>query len=132
VSWARYRNVVDTNTRRGEQETEGELQSPYALDDVAPDHFLARRGQDLCQNQGKQLIQFGAIAYSEFQLTNDSGTEVRLLTANNKDCVFAIGPEFGVILPAKKFNFLARVLPEFGARNRTQGVTVVFAIGKSF
>jgi NADH-quinone oxidoreductase subunit G len=46
--------------------------------------------------------------------------------------VFAIGPEFGVILPAKKFNFLVRVLPEFGARNRTQGVTTVIAIGKSF
>ena len=89
-------------------------------------------GKIFVKNQGKQLIQFGVIGYSEFQLTNDSGTAVPLLTANNKDRVFAIGPEFGVILPMKKFNFLARVLPEFGARNRTQGVTVVFAIGKSF
>jgi hypothetical protein len=46
--------------------------------------------------------------------------------------VSAIRPEFGVILSTKKFNFLVRVLPEFAARNRTQGVTVVFAIGKSF
>jgi hypothetical protein len=89
-------------------------------------------GKIFVKNQGKQLIQFGVIGYSEFQLTNDSGTAAPLLTANNKDRVFAIGPEFGVILPTKKFNFLARVLPEFGARNRTQGVTVVFAIGKSF
>ena len=89
-------------------------------------------GKIFVKNQGKQLLQFGVIGYSEFQLTNDSGTAVPALTANNKDRVFAIGPEFGVILPAKKFNFLARVLPEFGARNRTQGVTVVFAIGKSF
>ncbi|HYV00533.1 MAG TPA: transporter [Pyrinomonadaceae bacterium] len=89
-------------------------------------------GKIFVKNQGKQLIQFGVIGYSEFQLTNDSGTAVPPLTANNKDRVFAIGPEFGVILPTKKFNFLARVLPEFGARNRTQGVTVVFAIGKSF
>lgn len=89
-------------------------------------------GKIFVKNQGKQLIQFGVIGYSEFQLTNDSGTAVPLLTANNKDRVFAIGPEFGVILPTKKFNFLARVLPEFGARNRTQGVTVVFTIGKSF
>ncbi|HEY9805824.1 MAG TPA: transporter, partial [Candidatus Obscuribacterales bacterium] len=89
-------------------------------------------GKIFVKNQGKQLLQFGVIGYSEFQLTNDSGTEVPPLTANNKDRVFAIGPEFGVILPTKKFNFLARVLPEFGARNRTQGVTVVFAIGKSF
>jgi hypothetical protein len=89
-------------------------------------------GKIFVKNQGKQLIQFGVIGYSEFQLTNDSGTAVPPLTANNKDRVFALGPEFGVILPTKKFNFLARVLPEFGARNRTQGVTVVFAIGKSF
>jgi hypothetical protein len=89
-------------------------------------------GKIFVKNQGRQLIQFGVVGYSEFQLTNDSGTDVPVLTANNKDRVFAIGPEFGVILPAKKFNFVARVLPEFGARNRTQGVTVVLAIGKSF
>lgn len=89
-------------------------------------------GKIFVKNQGKQLIQFGAVGYAEFQLTNDSGTAVPVLTADNKDRAFAIGPEFGVILPTKKFNFLVRVLPEFGARNRTQGVTVVFAVGKSF
>ena len=89
-------------------------------------------GKIFVKNQGKQLIQFGVVGYAEFQLTNDKGTAVPALTANNKDRVFAIGPEFGVILPTKKFNFLIRVLPEFGARNRTQGVTAVFAIGKSF
>lgn len=89
-------------------------------------------GKIFVKNDGKQLIQFGVVGYSEFQLTNDSGTAVPALTAGNKDRVFAIGPEFGVILPTKKFNFMARVLPEFGARNRTQGVTVVLAIGKSF
>ena len=89
-------------------------------------------GKIFVKNQGKQLIQFGAVGYAEFQLTNDSGTAVPTLTADNKDRVFAIGPEFGVILPEKKFNFLVRVLPEFGARNRTQGVTMVFGVGKSF
>jgi hypothetical protein len=89
-------------------------------------------GKIFVKNQGKQLIQFGVVGYAEFQLTKDSGTAVPVLTANNKDRVFAIGPELGVILPPKKFNFLVRVLPEFGARNRTQGVTVVFGIGKSF
>ena len=89
-------------------------------------------GKIFVKNQGKQLIQFGLIGYAEFQLTNDSGTAVPVLTANNKDRVFALGPEFGVILPTKKFNFVARVLPEFGARNRTQGVTVVLGIGKTF
>jgi hypothetical protein len=89
-------------------------------------------GKIFVKNRGKQLIQFGVVGYAEFQLTNDLGTAIPAFTANNKDRVFAVGPEFGVILPAKKFNFLARVLPEFGARNRTQGVTVVLAIGKSF
>lgn len=89
-------------------------------------------GKIFVKNQGKQLIQFGVVGYAEFQMTNDSGTAVPALTADNKDRVFAIGPEFGVILPTKKFNFLARVLPEFGARNRTQGVTVVIGIGKTF
>lgn len=88
--------------------------------------------QRVNEEEGKQLIQFGLVGYAEFQLTNDSGAGVPALTATNKDRVFAIGPEFGVILPTKKFNFLAWVLPEFGARNRTQGVTVVLAIGKSF
>lgn len=89
-------------------------------------------GKIFVKNQGKQLIQVGAVGYAEFQLTNDSGAAVPALTANNKDRVFAIGGEFGVILPTKKFNFLMRVLPEFGARNRTQGVTIIFAVGKSF
>ena len=89
-------------------------------------------GKIFVKNQGKQLLQFGAVGYAEFQLTNDSGSAVPVLTSNNKDRVFAIGPEFGVILPSKKFNFLVRVLPEFGARNHTQGVTVVLGVGKSF
>jgi hypothetical protein len=89
-------------------------------------------GKIFVKNKGKQLIQVGAIGYAEFQLTNDTGTAVPPLTVGNKDRVFAIGPEFGVILPTKKFNFLVRVLPEFGARNRTQGVTVVFAVAKTF
>ncbi len=89
-------------------------------------------GKIFVKNEGKQLLQFGVVGYAQFQLTNDSGTAVPALTAGNKDRVFAIGPEFELILPSKKFNFLVRVLPEFGARNRTQGVTVVFGVGKSF
>ena len=89
-------------------------------------------GKIFVKNDGKQLLQFGAVGYAQFQLTNDSGSAVPVLTAKNKDRVFAIGPEFGVILPTRKFNFLVRVLPEFGARNRTGGVTVVFGLGKSF
>ncbi len=89
-------------------------------------------GKTFLKNQGKQLIQLGAVGYAEFQLANDSGTGVALFNQGNKDRVFALGPEFGVILPQKKFNLLVRALPEFGARSRTQGITLVVAAGKTF
>ena len=89
-------------------------------------------GRTWVKNKGAQLIQFGVVGYSEFQLTNDSGTQVSPLNRNEKDRVHAVGPEFGVILPAKKFNFLVRVLPEYAARSRTRGTTVLVSFGKTF
>lgn len=83
-------------------------------------------------DQGKQLLQFGIVGYSEFQLTDDTGTGVTALNLGAKDRVHAVGPEFGVILPTKKFNFLVRVLPEYSARSHTQGLTLVVAFGKTF
>ena len=89
-------------------------------------------GKTFVHNKGAQLLQFGIVGYSQFQLTKDTGTGVVPPNLGNKDSVHAIGPEFGVILPAKKFNFVVRVLPEYGARSRTQGVTVVVGFGKTF
>jgi len=89
-------------------------------------------GRTWVHNQGQRLVQFGAAGYAEFQLTDDSGADVVPLNQGANDRVFALGPELGVIWPAKKFNFLVRVLPEFGARSRTSGFTIVAAIGKSF
>ncbi len=89
-------------------------------------------GKTWVKNQGKQLIQFGGVGYAEFQLTNDSGSAAPPPALRFKDRVFAIGPEFGVIMPQKKFNCLVRVLPEFGARSRTQGLTFVAGLSKSF
>jgi hypothetical protein len=89
-------------------------------------------GKIFVKNQGKQLIQVGGVGYAEFQLSRDSGSDVPAITRDNKDRVFAIGPELGVILPAQKFNFFVRILPEFGARNRTHGVTFIVGVGKSF
>ena len=80
----------------------------------------------------KQLIQLGAVGYAEWQLTDDSGSAAPQIPNLGKDRVFALGPEFGVILPASKFNFSVRVLPEFGARSRTQGLTFIVGAGKSF
>ncbi len=89
-------------------------------------------GKTWVKNQGKQLIQFGGVGYAEFQLANDSGTAAPPPALRFKDRVFAMGPEFGVIFPQKKFNFLVRALPEFGARSRTQGFTLVVAVAKTF
>jgi hypothetical protein len=89
-------------------------------------------GKTWVHNAGKQLIQLGAVGYGEFQLTDDSGAAALPSPLLSKDRVFALGPEFGLILPPKKLNFLLRVLPEFGARSRTQGLTFVVAVGKSF
>jgi hypothetical protein len=89
-------------------------------------------GRTFIKNQGKQLIQVGAVGYAEFQLSNDSGSEVGPLNRGNKDYVFGFGGEFGMIWPASKFNFFVRVIPEFGAHSRTQGFTFVFGAGKSF
>jgi len=89
-------------------------------------------GKTWVKNQGKQLLQFGVVGYSEFQLTNDSGTAVAPINPGGKDQVHAIGPEFGVILPPKKFNFFIRVLPEYAARSRTRGTTLMIGFGKTF
>ncbi len=89
-------------------------------------------GKTFIKNKGKQVLQFGVVGYAEFQLTDDSGSDVTPINAGNKDHVFALGPEFDVILPPQKFNFMIRVLPEFAARSRTRGLTFVVAFGKTF
>jgi len=89
-------------------------------------------GKTILKNQGKQLIQVGAIGYAEFQLTDDSGSDVSAFNRGNKDHAFGLGGEFGVIWPVSKLNFFVRVIPEFGVRSRTKGLTFVAAVGKSF
>lgn len=89
-------------------------------------------GKTFVRNEGAQLYQFGVVGYSQFQLVNDKGIDVSPINRNEKDRVHALGPEFGVILPAKKLNFLVRVLPEYGARSRTRGLTLMMAVGKTF
>ena len=89
-------------------------------------------GKTFIKNEGKQLLQFGLVGYSEFQLADDSGSGIPQIVGRQHDRTFAFGPEFGVILPPHKLNFLLRVLPEFGSRTRTQGLTLVVAIGKTF
>jgi hypothetical protein len=45
-----------------------------------------------------------------------------------KDRIFGLGPEFNIYIPKPRLTLLARYEPEFGARNRTQGQTIVFSV----
>jgi len=42
--------------------------------------------------------------------------------------VFGLGPEFNVFFPKPRITMLIRYEPEFGARVRTQGQTIVFEL----
>jgi hypothetical protein len=43
--------------------------------------------------------------------------------------VYGIGGEASIFLPKPKLLIDARVVPEFGARNRTQGLTFLISLG---
>ena len=89
-------------------------------------------GKTFVKNKGTVLLQLGVVGYSEFQLTNDTGAGVVPPNLGNKDRVHALGGEFGVIMPAKKFNVFVRILPEYAARSHTQGLTFLAGLGKTF
>lgn len=77
-----------------------------------------------------RITNVGIVYYAQFKLTADKGTGPiadRLLTGN-KDRVFGIGGEINMFLPKPKLLLGARVVPEFGARNRTQGMSVLFTV----
>ena len=89
-------------------------------------------GKTFVKNKGAQIYQAGVVGNAQFQMTKDSGADVIPFNVGAKDRVFGVGPEFDVILPKSKVNMFVRVVPEFGARSRTQGVTVIMGVGKSF
>ncbi len=89
-------------------------------------------GKTWVKNQGKQLLQFGIVGYSQFQITKDTGLDVTPFNAGAKDRVHAVGPEFDLILPPKKLAFFVRLLPEYRARSRTSGVTFMAGFSKTF
>lgn len=81
-----------------------------------------------------QIFNVGLDYYTQFKVTGDSGADIPLALQGPKDRVFGIGPEFNVFFPKPRLTVLARYEPEFGARVRTQGQTVLFEVvwtGKS-
>jgi hypothetical protein len=74
------------------------------------------------------VMNLGVAGYAQFKVTGDSGSDIPLALRGLKDRVFALGPEFNMFIPGPRLSLLARYEPEFGARNRTQGQTIVFSI----
>jgi hypothetical protein len=70
----------------------------------------------------------GAAGYAQFKVTGDNGSGIPLPLRGLKDRVFALGPEANVFIPGPRLTLLVRYLPEFGARNRTQGQTFVVSL----
>jgi hypothetical protein len=81
------------------------------------------------------ITNVGVVGYGQFKVTDDSGSAVSPLVRGEKDRVFGLGSEVNVFIPQARLTVIARVLPEFGARLRTQGTTIsisVAYVAKSF
>jgi hypothetical protein len=74
------------------------------------------------------VMNLGVAGYAQFKVTGDSGSDIPPALRGLKDRVFALGPEFNIFIPGPRLSLLARYEPEFSARNRTQGQTIVFSI----
>lgn len=74
------------------------------------------------------IMNVGAAGYAQFKITGDSGSDIPTPLQGFKDRVFALGPEFNIYIPKPRLTFLVRYEPEFGARNRPEGQTIVFSI----
>jgi hypothetical protein len=70
----------------------------------------------------------GVVGYSQFKVTGDSGSDIPLPLRGLKDRVFALGPEANIFIPKPRLTLVFRYIPEFGARNRTQGQTFIISI----
>jgi len=74
------------------------------------------------------IMNLGAAGYAQWKITNDSGSQIPAALLGYKDRVFALGPEFNIYIPGPRLTLLARYEPEFGARVRTQGQTILFSL----
>jgi hypothetical protein len=74
------------------------------------------------------ITNVGLAGYAQFKVTGDSGSDIPPPLRGLKDQVFALGPEVNIFIPQPRLTLLVRYLPEFGARNRTQGQTIIISI----
>ena len=71
----------------------------------------------------------GAVYFAQFKVTGDTASVLTPLLAGRKDHVFGVGLEANVFLPKPKLLLGIRAVPEFGAVNRTQGLTLMVTLG---
>jgi len=77
-----------------------------------------------------QIMTVGVVYYAQFKVTADTGSGplANQLLAGRKDRVFGVGVEGSIYLPKPRLLVDLRVVPEFGARNRTQGFTFLISL----
>jgi hypothetical protein len=74
------------------------------------------------------VMNVGVAGYSQFKVTGDSGSDIPPALRGFSDRVFGLGPEFNIYVPSPRLSFQVRYEPEFGARVRTQGQTLVLSV----
>jgi hypothetical protein len=76
-----------------------------------------------------RITTIGLAYYGQFKVSSDSGPLGTFGFETRKDRVFGIGGEANVFLPKSKLLIGLRVIPEFGAVNRTEGFTFMLTLG---
>jgi hypothetical protein len=77
-----------------------------------------------------QIFNVGVVYYAQWKVSADRGSgplSDRLL-AGRKDRVYGVGVEGSVFLPKPRLLAGLRVVPEFSARNRTEGLTFLLTL----
>jgi hypothetical protein len=76
-----------------------------------------------------RITSVGLVYYSQYKVTGDIASVLTPLLAGRKDHVFGVGVEANVFLSKPKLLLGIRAVPEFGAVNRTQGLTLMVTLG---
>jgi hypothetical protein len=74
------------------------------------------------------VINVGLAGYTQFKATADSGTAILPALRGLKDRVFGVGPEVNATFLKARTTVGVRYVPEFGARNTTQGQVFAFTL----
>jgi hypothetical protein len=76
-----------------------------------------------------RITNVGLVYYGQFKVTGDEASVLTPLVEGKRDHVFGVGAEASVFLPKPKLLIGFRAVPEFGAVNRTQGLTLMVTLG---